>query len=169
MKNARISIIYLMLIVGLLTGCFASVEEVSTETVASVEQAFKAKPVEPNNTEKSFSYFLPSDMNVESAGQNNVILQKGEQLFILFVNPNEPKDSTEMYESTVQKTSKDKDIVNETFKDDSRFGYVKVEEIENKSYEVSVGIGGVKITTESKLSEVSVTAEQMMQIVSSVE
>ena len=72
-----------------------------------------------------------------------------------------------MYESTV--SGAEKKIVNETYTDDNRFGYVQVEEMEEDNYEVSVGIGGVKMTTTCELKNVSESAQRMMVVVSSVE
>ncbi|MFC4321121.1 hypothetical protein [Litchfieldia salsa] len=160
-------IISYMILIGLLVGCSASVDEVIKETETTTEEAFKADPIEPNQTETTFSYFLPSDMKEETVEENNLILQKGKQLFILFVNPNEEKSSEELYQSTVAQT--ESDLLNETFKDDKRFGYIKVEEVEEDSYQLSIGIGGVKMTTVTKLNKIEENAEKMMQIVSSVD
>ncbi len=165
-KMLKKGIVAYVLMLVLLTGCGASPTEVAKDTHSVVEQAFQSEPPEPNQTDTSLQYFLPSDMQVESEGENNLILKKGDQLFILFINPNEDENSEVMYQTTAPKT--DTDILNETFKDENRFGYVKVEAIEEKSYEVSVGIGGIKMTTVSDLRHIEDAAEQMMQIVSSV-
>jgi len=168
MRRKDFFVVMCMLItIGILAGCGPSIEEVSTETTTLVEQAFNDNPTKPNNTKESLSYYLPADMAVESEEENNIILKQGEQLFILFVNPNEPKNSQVMYESILSDT--DKTIVNETFSNDSKFGYVHVEELDDDNYEVSVGVGGVKMTTTSELKNVSELAQQMMVIVSSVE
>ncbi|MBD8069010.1 hypothetical protein [Bacillus sp. PS06] len=159
-------IISYLLLIGLLVGCSASVEEVIEETKQTTAQTFEAEPMEPNQTESTFSYFLPSDMKEETVEENNLILQQGEQLFILFVNPNEEQNSEELYKSTVLES--ENDLLNETFKDEERFGYVKVESVEEDSYQLSIGIGGVKMTTVTELKKVKDNAEQMMQIVSSV-
>jgi hypothetical protein len=154
------------LLIGVLTGCAPSIEEVSAETKTLVGQSFSETPFEGNKTQKSFSYHLPEGMVIESEEENNVILQKEEQLYILFVNSNEETDSDVMYQSINTETSSE--IINETFVDDDRFGYVRVTELEKDVFEVSVGIGGAKMTTECKLKEVSENAEQMMDIVASI-
>ncbi|WP_078545028.1 hypothetical protein [Litchfieldia alkalitelluris] len=159
-------ITYLLFLV-LLSGCSSSVEDVVKDTQTVTEQTFQADPIKPNQTEDIFAFYLPEEMTVESAEDNNVILQKKEQLYILFVNPNEDQSSDVLYQSTIEATEQDI-ILNETYTDDSRFGYIKVEEVEDNSYQLSVGIGGVKLTTVTDLKNVKGDAEQMMQIVSSV-
>lgn len=159
------SFLIIALLIGVLAGCAPSIEEVSAETKTLVGQSFAETPIEGNKNHESFSYHLPEGMVIESKGENNVILQKEEQLYILFVNSNEEKDSDVMYQSINMETSSE--IINETFVDDNRFGYVRVAELEDV-FEVSVGIGGAKMTTECKLKDVTENAEQMMDIVASI-
>lgn len=161
--------IYVFLLIGLLVGCSASTEEIKKETKTAVEQAFKSKPTETNKKSDAFSYYLPSDMEVQKEESNNVIIEKGkEDLYILFLNPNEAKNSQVMFE-TVTPPDNSKEVVSETFKDKERFGYVKVFQTQDeKLYEVSVGIGGVKMTSEAKANTVAEVAGEMMKIVSSV-
>ena len=166
MKNRIVLFACLLLLTGLLVGCSVSVDDEIKNTTAKIEEAFNNKPMETNKSFESISYYLPNAMKIESEGTNNLIFEQGKQLYILFVNPNEELDSKVMFESTGAKTKKD--LVFETFEDENRFGYVKVTEVEENSYEVLVGIGGIKLTTQAKASQISESAEQMMQIVSSV-
>ena len=164
MKLGKVLFLTLLLTVGLLTGC-ASVEDVSKETVTSVETAFKAQPEKTNSENGEVSFYLPSTMKIEKKDENNVILQKGNQTFILFVNPIEERSSDVEYKSIAA----EKFAVDETYTDNERYGYVKAFEIEDKLYLVTVGIGGIKMTTEVKLAEMSESASEMMKIVSSVQ
>jgi hypothetical protein len=82
------------------------------------------------------------------------------------VNPKEKPSSKAMYESTVQSVKKP--VLNETFKSNNRLGYVIISKVDDDVFEVTVGIGGVKLTTETKARSVSESAEKMMEIVSSV-
>jgi hypothetical protein len=109
---------------------------------------------------------LPEGYKVESAKNNNLIFKRDDEQFILFVNDKEKEDSTVFYDSLLEQY-KDP-IVEETFKDKDRFGYVLVDKLEEDEYEVSAGIGGVKMTTQTDSRSVADTAEQMMEIVSSV-
>ncbi|MDR4889276.1 hypothetical protein RGU12_17320 [Fredinandcohnia sp. QZ13] len=164
MKRGKVLFLTLLLIVGLLTGC-ASVEDESKETISSVETAFNAQPEKTNSENGDVSFYLPSTMKIEKKDENNVILQKGNQTFILFVNPNEERTSDALY----KEIDAEKFMVDQTFKDKERYGYVKAYKIEDKLYIVTVGIGGIKMTTEVKVSEISESASEMMKIVSSVQ
>ncbi len=164
MKRGKVLFLTLLLLVGLLSGC-ASVEDVSKETVTSVETVFNAKPEKTNSENGEISFYLPSSMKIEKKDENNIILQKGNQTFILFVNPNEEQTSDVMYKAIDEKEF----AVDQSYTDKERFGYVKAFEIEDKQYLVSVGIGGIKMTTEVKLGEMSESASEMMKIVSSVQ
>jgi len=164
MKLGKVFVVTFLLLVGILSGC-ASIEDESKEAVAEVESAFKAKPEKTNSDSGEISFYLPSTMDIEKKDENNVILQKGDQTFILFVNPNEARTSDVMYNAIVEEEF----TIDQTFSDNERFGYIKAFEIENKLYLVTVGIGGIKMTTEAKVSEISESASEMMKIVSSVE
>ncbi|MEH7379594.1 hypothetical protein V7138_03800 [Bacillus sp. JJ1533] len=164
MKLGKALFLTLLLIVGLLSGC-ASIEDESKETVTSVNTAFNAQPEKTNSENGDVSFYLPSTMKIEKKDENNVILQKGDQTFILFVNPNEKRTSDVEYKAINAKEF----AVDQTYTDKERYGYVKAFEIEDKHYLVTVGIGGIKMTTEAKVSEMSESASEMMKIVSSVQ
>ncbi|MCA1032388.1 hypothetical protein LCL95_15240 [Bacillus timonensis] len=158
-------VVCFILLIGLLSGC-ASIDEETKNTKLEVENVFEAKPLAANEKHQDFSYYIPENMDIESKGDYNLIFKDGKQLYILFINPIENKASDTLYKSTVHKTGKV--IVDETFKDKERFGYVKVFEIDKNIYEVSVGLGGIKMTTETKKGNISNSAKEMMQIVTSV-
>ncbi|MEH7238968.1 hypothetical protein [Bacillus sp. JJ1562] len=164
MKLGKVLFLALLLIVGLLSGC-ASVEDESKETVTSVETAFKAQPEKTNSENGEVSFYLPSTMKIENKDEYNVILQKGDQAFILFINPIEERTSDVLYKEIAAKEF----VVDQSFTDKERYGYVKAFENKDKLYFVTVGIGGVKMTTEVKVSEMSESASEMMEIVSSVQ
>lgn len=164
MKMGKVLFVTLLVLVGLLSGC-ASIEDESKEAVSTVETAFKAQPEKTNSENGDISFYLPTTMKIEDKDENNVILQKGDQTFILFVNPNEARTSDVLYNAVDAKEF----AVDQTYTDKERFGYVKVFELEDKLYLVTVGIGGIKMTTETKVSDISESAEEMMKIVSSVQ
>lgn len=167
MKNRLLLSICLLLLTGLVVGCSVSVDEEIKKVESAVEEAFVKKPIETNEKYEDFSYYLPSDMKIDSEeGNNNLIMKKGSQLFILFVNPNEESNSKVMFESTGTETKDE--LVVKTFEDQNRFGYIKVQELDKNLFEIVVGIGGVKMTTQTKASEILESAQQMMDIVASV-
>ncbi|WP_449537286.1 hypothetical protein [Ferdinandcohnia sp. Marseille-Q9671] len=164
MKLWKVLTVSSFLLIGLLTGC-ASIEEESKETETAVESAFQAQPEKTNSENGDVSFYLPTSMKIEEKDENNVILAEGNQTYILFVNPNEASTSDVLYKAIDAKEFE----VDKTFTDKERFGYVKVFEIDDDYYLVSVGIGGVKMTTEAKVSEISESATEMMKIISSVQ
>ena len=165
-KIKAFTILFLVSFALVLAGCSASIEEEAENTISLLEETFSAEPTETNTSNDEISYYLPNSMEIESEQDNNLIIKEGKQTFILFVNQIEEKDSKVMYESIIEKV--DENVLEETFEDDNRFGYTIVQGLEDNLYEVTVGIGGVKMTTEAKANSVSESAELMMEIVSSV-
>ncbi|MFZ3589393.1 hypothetical protein ACOI1C_08955 [Bacillus sp. DJP31] len=165
MKDSKL--LYILFTLLLLVGC-SSIEDVVTETKDTVSKAFDAGSKGINVDKGSFSFYLPDSMEEkknQDKQENNIILTEGKQAYILFINPLEKKDSRVVYESTLA----DQDyLLNETFEKDDQFGFVQVLEVDDKSFEVTVGVGGVKLTTVTKKNNVVKTSEKMMQIANSV-
>ncbi|MFT9599976.1 hypothetical protein [Mesobacillus sp.] len=155
-----------LIIVGLflLSACSASFSEQKAEIKKDVASTFESQPEKTNNSTKDIDYYLPTDFKVEKETPNNVLLKDGSKTYILFYNQHEKEDSKVVYDSTV-KQQKEWDA-NETFSKDGKFGYMLVKELKEDHYQLIVGIGGVKLTTETE--NVREDAEAMMQIANSV-
>jgi hypothetical protein len=155
-----------LILVGLflLSACSASFSEQKAEIKKEVASTFESQPEKTNNSTKDIDYYLPSDVKVEEETPNNVLLKNGSKTYILFYNQHEKEDSKVVYDSTV-KQQKEWDA-NETFSKDGKFGYMLVKELKENHYQLIVGIGGVKLTTETE--NVREDAEVMMQIANSV-
>ncbi|MBT2692940.1 hypothetical protein [Bacillus sp. ISL-55] len=155
-----------LIIVGLflLSACSASFSEQKAEIKKEVASTFESQPEKTNNSTKDIDYYLPSDVKVEKETPNNVLLKDGSKTYILFYNQHEKEDSKVVYDSTV-KQQKEWDA-NETFSKDGKFGYMLVKELKENQFQLIVGIGGVKLTTETE--NVREDAEAMMQIANSV-
>ncbi len=149
------------------TGCMQSSEEIKTDTIENTEEAFLNKEEKSNETSKQFSYYLPDDFQVKETKNFNVLLEKGNQSFILFVNQKEEETSKVSYETLVEQY-KDP-FISETFKSDYQFGYLFVVKVDQNLYEVTVGIGGTKLTTETEAHNLHDDAQVMMKIVKSVQ
>lgn len=150
--------------VFLLSACSASFSEQKAEIKKEVASTFEGQPEKTNNSTKDIEYYLPSDVNVEKETPNNVLLKDGSKTYILFYNQHEKVDSKVVYDSTV-KQQKEWDA-NETFSKDGKFGYMLVKKLKEEQYQLIVGIGGVKLTTETE--NVREDAEAMMEIANSV-
>lgn len=155
-----------LVIVGvfLLSACSSSFSEQKAEIKEEVANTFESKSEKSNNSTKDIEYYLPADVKVEKEKPNNVLLKNGKKTYILFYNQHEKADSKVVYESTM-KQQKEWDA-NETFSKNGKFGYLLVKKLKEKQYQLIVGIGGIKLTTET--DNVKEDAEAMMEIANSV-
>lgn len=147
-----------------LAACSAPFEEVIGETNEAVEQEFNQEPDKVNNDNEDIEYRLPFGVEIEEETPNNILLKNGSKTYILFYNQHENSGSKVVYESTLkQQTEWD---ANETFEKDGEFGYLLVNTLEDGVYQIVTGVGGVKLTTESK--NLKSDAVTMMSIANSV-
>ncbi|PLR98181.1 hypothetical protein [Bacillus sp. T33-2] len=162
-KQFRKSLL-LIIAVLVLAACSDSGEEKQKSASDAVQAAFKSKPKDANNSYKDIDYYLPFGVEVEKESPNNIILKNGKKTYILFYNQHEQKDSEVVYQSTV-KQRPEWDF-EDTYKNDGKFGYMLMKKADNDAYELVVGIGGVKLTTETKSLQSDAAA--MMEIAKSV-
>jgi hypothetical protein len=151
----------------LLVACTISDEELTKTTIDQTEQAFHTNPKKANEKTELFSYYLPEGFSVKETNEFNVLLEKGNKSYILFVNKNETENSKLSYNALAEQYKQP--FISETFENQVRFGYLFVNKLENNMYEVTVGIGGTKVTTESNANDVAEDAENMMNIVVSIQ
>ncbi|WP_458412182.1 hypothetical protein ACNQFZ_15245 [Schinkia sp. CFF1] len=168
MKAYSKGFVTLLLSFSLLIGCSASKDEAVNQSKKLAETTFKEKSHESTKTTNGFSYYLPKGYKVKDQTENNVILLKDGQEYILFVNPREAKDSEALYEELKgAKKAEAKDIT--SFKKDNEFGYISITPAKEKKYELIVGIGGIKMTTLTTVSDMVGNTEDMMEITNSVQ
>lgn len=155
-----------LVIIGVLLmgACSSSFPEQLADAKGEVKNTFESKPEKTNNSSKDIEYYLPAGVKVEEETPNNVLLKDGDKTFILFYNQHEKADSKVVYESTM-KQQKEWDS-NETFVQDGKFGYMLVKKMKEEHYQLIVGIGGVKLTTET--DDIKEDAEALMVIANSV-
>ncbi|WP_346234671.1 hypothetical protein MKY04_15440 [Lysinibacillus telephonicus] len=151
-----------------LAGCGKTVEEQINTGVANAQTVFEENAQEPNKTIGDIELYLPSGFNVEKSDDvNNLIVTKGKDSFILFVNSNEKEDSNLHYE--LLKNDKSKKIVKEeTVEFDGAFGFTAVVEYDEERFELIASCGGVKISTISEDKNIDGKLVDMMTIVRSV-
>lgn len=165
--NKLLIFCFSFIIILTLTSCNISDEDLSTTTINQAKIAFEEKPKKPNTETEYFSYYLPEEFGVKETNKYNVILEKGKQSYILFVNLKEEPNSQVSYEALARQYKKP--LILKTFDSKEKFGYLFVDEVEKNQYEITVGIGGTKLTTETNKSDIDEDAEDMMNIVISVE
>ncbi|MBS4200043.1 hypothetical protein KHA93_10285 [Bacillus sp. FJAT-49732] len=164
MKKMVVSAL-IILSVFIIAACGKSIDKEKIKAEENVEKAFQEKPADTNEEIQSITFNLPAGFTIKDESPNNIILEKGDQTYILFYNPNEESNSKALYDGVVDHANKV--IVNKTFSDKERFGYLVINEMDKNMYEVTVGIGGIKATSESDLKSLATDAEALMNIVNS--
>lgn len=146
-----------------------SIEDATQKSVDTFEETFKAQSLDTSEDTDIFAYHLPTGFTIDSESENNIVLTEDEQTYLLFVNPFEPKDSEVLYDST--KVNFSDLLVDHTITDEGRLGYLLVSPVdgeEEELYEVTVGLGGVKMTTVTETGNMEASTKSMMEIISSV-
>lgn len=166
MKMKIAAALLLIISVILLSACSASLEEEQDAAKDAAEEAFSQTPEKTNHKSDNIEYYLPFGVEVKEESPNNIILKNGSKTYILFYNPHEGPDSEVVYDATVnQKKEYD---VNETYTKDGYRGFLLINSGKKDENELIVGIGGVKISTQSKTKHLSSDAATMMEIINSV-
>jgi len=162
------AILIITVSVILLSACGNSnLKTESKETIDVVKETLNEKAKKADNKSGDINFYLPFGYEVEDESQNNILLKNGSKQYILFNNPQENKVSDVVYKSTV---AQHKDLeVNEQFKSNKQFGYLIIKKLEDDMNEMTIGIGGTKITTLIKTSSLKNESAVMTQIVKSVE
>lgn len=153
----------------ILAACGKTLEERTAEGFDVAKEAFYADEIVQNEEIDGTKFLKPAGFTVSnnSDGQN-IILNKGKQPFILFINPNEIKDSRLFYDLLVA-NEKAKIISEEEFNEEDTFGFVAVLEADDGEVELIASVGGAKITTKTSEKNIASNLETMMQIVRSIE
>jgi len=152
-----------------LAACSASAEEQTDEGLKAAKDIFTGDIVEPNEQIKGVDLFVPSGFTIqEDSNETNIVLMDNSDSYILFINPNEEQDSKLFYDLVLAEKKEDI-IVQETFVQNERFGFIAVYPSSEDLYEIISSIGGVKLTTISDEANISTNMEQMMKIVRSVQ
>ncbi|UTW68840.1 hypothetical protein KHA80_15920 [Anaerobacillus sp. HL2] len=132
----------------------------------SFETGIKTSPKEPNQETEQFSYYLPGGLSIEEVAENNLILSKGDQLYLIFSNPVEEPSSQVNYDQ--DQLVEENSIVNETREIDGAFNYILVSPHEEDLYKVIVGTGAKKGTTITDLDNIKNSVETILTIIKSV-
>lgn len=169
MRKKGLIVLTTLFVLVLLAGCGKSLEEQIDTGIVNVQTTIETEPMEPNNEIGRIKVFLPEGYTIEeSEDETNYLLKKNnDHQFILFVNPNEQKNSKLLYD--LFKQNQAKEIVEEkTFETKDSFGFAAILQNDEDSYELIVNSGGVKITTLSSEQNIDQMLQEMMQIAHSV-
>lgn len=152
----------------LLAACGKTAEEQIDLGISKFEEVFKREPKEPNKKISDIELYLPSRYSIDfTEDTNNYIIEKGSDVYILFLNKNEENNSKLQYDILKNDTSKN--IIKEkTLEVDDTFSFVAVVK-EKEQYELIVCSGGIKISTVSNGKNIDDKLLNMMEIIHSVQ
>lgn len=151
----------------LLAGC-SSLEEQAVDGLENAKVAFQDDAEKPNEKVNDINIFLPSGFSIEEeSNETNIILSKGNDSYILFINPNE-LPSSQLYFNLMKSDNNLKVIEEKTFEQNGRFGFAAIIENSEEKYELLTSIGGIKLTTISEQQDIASNLEKMMLIVRSI-
>jgi hypothetical protein len=162
-KRGIICILGLFIII--ISGCSASFKEESKDAKEVMLTTLNNPQRDVNTESEGLAMYLPFGFHIKNEEDHNIIIEKNNKSYILFHNPNEDELSEVVYEVTT--SLKDDYDVKETFKDDEKFGYLLIAN-KQQDNELVVGIGGTKISTETKNSTLAKDTEYMVEIIQSV-
>lgn len=159
----------IMLLLLALSGCNQSIDEQVSNGFQQIETIFAKKPEKHTDTIGNIQLYLPTKFKIEdSSDKYNILVSKGKQSFILFINDREEPDSKLYYELLKEDSSKEI-LAEQTYENDGSFGFSAVSKTENdKEFELVVSSGGVKMTTISPMKDVEDNLHEMTKIVHSV-
>lgn len=152
----------------LLSGCTASLEDRATNGIIAAKEAFIENDKDPTEEIEGIKLYKPIGFIVsDKSDPYNIIFKRNAETFILFINPNEEKDSRFFHDLLLADDSKEI-IAEETFTKDGIFGFAAVITSGNETVELVASVGGIKMTTITKKNKVVDDLTHMMEIVRSV-
>src|SRR5690606_10620406 len=157
-----------LLSITVLAACGKTFEEQAIDAIAAAKEAFQLHDQHVNDEVHGVSLYKPAGFTIgEKSDAQNIVMKKGDETFLLFINPNEARDSTLFYD-LLTKTD-DKDRYEEVFTDDGDFGFASVVKKGENQVELIASVGGIKITTITKDKNIEANMGKMMEVVRSIE
>lgn len=160
--SIRFKVMASLLLLMILTSCtIQSEKEVLKEAKAAAEKSFKSTDIPKPNQELEYTdIYLPERFQVETEESSNIILKDGDQTYIVFYNRFEPATSELGAESSRNESA----LLFHSFKDDDSFGYIRIMPVQEKKYEMVIGVGGAKITTYTTKKDMAQDVADLMDI-----
>lgn len=169
MKNRKLQVLLLFGIILLLTACGKTPEESAKETIKLARETFEYKPKATNEEIEGLQVYIPPKFKISNeSDQQNIILTKGKQPFILFINPNEASNSKLFYE-LLHASDNLTILEEEQFTAENDYGFAAVIDYEDEMVELVVNAGGAKISTVTKSTNMHKDVQAMMEIVRSIQ
>jgi hypothetical protein len=154
---------------AMLAGCSATIEERTSEGIKEAGEVFADQARNPNTEVGNASFYKPIGFEVqEGSDEQNIVLEKGGNTYVLFINPNEKKDSRLFYDLLYADPAKEI-LETGTFERHDMFGFAGATVVSGERVELVAGSGGRKITTLSEEGAIKKNLKAMMEIVRSVD
>lgn len=152
-----------------LSACGKTTETRVEDGLKVAAEAFKAEPKGQTDEVDGIKLYKPTGFKVdEGSDAKNIVLNKGKQPFILFINPNEEKGS-QLFYNLLHAEENPNLIAEEKFSDDEKFGFVAVLQNDDGTVELVANVGSAKITTQTEEKNITADLEAMMEIVRSID
>ncbi|HEX5564783.1 MAG TPA: hypothetical protein VFX34_07475 [Sporosarcina sp.] len=157
-----------LLSISVLTACAKTFDERAAEGIAAAKEAFLLHDQHVNDEVHGVPLYKPAGFTIdEKSDAQNIVMKKGDDTFLLFINPNEARDSRLFYDLLTQK--EDKERYEEVFTDDGNFGFASIVKKGEDQVELIASVGGIKMTTITKNKNIEEDMGKMMEVVRSIE
>lgn len=166
-RNSINMFVLLSVLMLFVYGCSADINEEKSKVVEVAQQAFAQEAEATNSESGETDFYLPSGYQIEEEDEYNITLNHNGDTILLFINPNEAAASTLQLDLIEQISEQYIEFAK--FEEEDKIGYVALKEIDENTYELTVGIGGVKITTQTETDRLADYSEQLMKIANSIE
>lgn len=158
----------MILIGSVLAGCGKTLDEQADDGIAAAKEAFQLHDKQINDEVQGVSLYKPSGFTIEETSDpQNIVMKKGDETFILFINPNEDRQSRLFYDLLASNENDER--FEEVFSEDGYFGFASIVKLAEDKVELIASVGGVKMTTITKNKNIENNMARMMEIVRSIE
>ena len=157
--------LFALTLLVLVSGCSASKEDTIQRTYQIFADSFQEQAKETNETTNQLSLYLPRGVEIKDEADYNLFLKKGEEIYLLFFNPQEPLNSK--VNADRDKEANEGSLLFETIEHEGKLGYISIVE-ESGEWELIAGIGGAKITTRTDKKHATEAMDIMVKILHSL-
>lgn len=148
-----------------LTVCSTSEKDTLAKVENKVQKIFADEKPKSTEETKDYSYRLPFRVKEIENAENNIVLKKGNNTYLLFYDDG-THEGQGLFE---EEKNKDRDPFYLKQIDKQTNSFVKIIKLPNDLYELTVGSGNVKITTTSTMDDLSDQAVLSAKLVHSFE
>ncbi|TFD98281.1 hypothetical protein [Jeotgalibacillus salarius] len=163
----QLFILFIILTTAVLAACNTTIEQERENTLNDVEDIFLEEAERPNTELDDLEVHIPYTAEVAETSEHNAVIEKSNETFVLFHHLNEEAGNDVIY--TMTEAVEEEWLVNETFEEKDRFGYVLLRQVDEENYELTTGMNYTKMTTITKLNDISSNAKWMMETVRSAD